>query len=136
IAARQLLSQSAEAGGSAGNADDALVIHGTEGFLINFARCCHPIPGDPILGLISSEKGMVVHTENCHNSTELRDKPERLVPLRWADDVSGEFAVVIKVVLEKSRGVIAVIATKVTALDASIKKITVDEEDPRLSTVH
>jgi RelA/SpoT family (p)ppGpp synthetase len=135
IAARQLLSQPDE-GGLKARPEDALVIHGTEGFVVNFAKCCHPVPGDPILGLISSEKGMVVHTANCHNSSEMRDKPERLVPLRWAEDVSGEFAVAIKVVLEKSRGVIAVIATKVTSLDASIKRINVDEEDPNLSTVH
>src|SRR5690606_32099726 len=117
-------------------ADDALVIHGTEGFVVNFAKCCHPVPGDPILGLISAEKGMVVHTANCHNSSEMRDKPERLVPLRWAENVSGEFSVAMKVVLEKSRGVIAVIATKVTGLDASIKRIHVDDDDPKLSTVH
>ncbi len=136
IAARQLMSEPAELEGSRAQPDDALVIHGTEGFLLNFAKCCHPIPGDPIMGLISAERGMVVHTASCHNVAEMRDKPERLVPLRWADGIGGEFSVTIKVVLEKSRGVIAVIATRITGADASIKKINVDEDDPRLSTVH
>src|SRR6185436_1494393 len=63
---------------------ESLAIHGTEGLLINYARCCHPIPGDPIIGLISSEKGMVIHTESCHNSVDARAKPERSIPLRWA----------------------------------------------------
>jgi len=114
---------------------ESLAIHGTEGLLINYARCCHPIPGDPIIGLISSEKGMVIHTESCHNSVDARAKPERSIPLRWADDVQGEFACEIRVDLEKSRGAIAMLATRITGLDANIKRITVDDEDPRISTV-
>ena len=132
ITARQLLSRSDD---HTASAQDPLVIHGTEGFLINFAKCCHPIPGDPIVGLISSEKGMVVHTENCHNSEEMRSKPERLVSLRWADDVSGEFACELRIDLEKSRGAIAVLATRITSIDATIKRIAVDDDDPRISVV-
>jgi len=139
ITARQLLSK---AGESEKHADkptrihDPLVIHGTEGFLVNFAKCCYPIPGDPIVGSISSEKGMVVHADSCHNSAEFRDKPERSVPLRWADNVEGEFAVELRVELEKSRGIIAVLATRITGIDASIKKINVDDDDPRVSVVN
>ncbi|MET0379677.1 MAG: bifunctional GTP diphosphokinase/guanosine-3',5'-bis pyrophosphate 3'-pyrophosphohydrolase [Spongiibacteraceae bacterium] len=133
ITARQLLSR-ADADVSAA-AQEPLVIHGTEGFLINFAKCCLPIPGDPIVGLISSEKGMVVHNETCHNSAEMRDKPERLIPLRWADDISGEFSCELRVDLEKSRGAIASLATRITGVDATIKRISVDDDDPRVSVV-
>jgi len=112
-----------------------LIIHGTEGFLINFAKCCHPIPGDHIVGHISSEKGLVVHTEACHNSVELRDKPEKLVPLRWAETIDREFSVEIRVQLEKSRGIIAQLATKITSLEANIEKITVEDENPRISVI-
>ena len=139
LTARQLVSKNdgAVVDGVASPAanNEPLAIHGTEGFLINFAKCCHPIPGDPIVGLISSEKGMVVHAESCHNSAEARDKPERFIPLRWADDVTGEFACEIRVDLEKSRGAIAVLATRITSLDANIKRINVDDDDPRISTV-
>jgi guanosine-3',5'-bis(diphosphate) 3'-pyrophosphohydrolase len=133
ITARQLLSRADDAANT--SAQEPLVIHGTEGFLINFAKCCHPIPGDPIVGLISSEKGMVVHAESCHNSAEMRDKPERMVPLRWAEDVDGEFSCELRIDLEKSRGAIAVLATRITSTDATIKRITVDDDDPRLSVV-
>lgn len=137
ITARQLLNSSGapNATGGASAAQEPLVIHGTEGFLVNFAKCCHPIPGDPIVGLISSEKGMVVHTETCHNSAEMRDKPERFMPLRWAEAVEGEFAVELRVDLEKSRGAIAVLATRITSIDANIKRIAVDDDDPRISSV-
>ncbi|MDX1504381.1 MAG: RelA/SpoT family protein [Spongiibacter sp.] len=114
----------------------AMVIHGTEGFLVNFARCCYPIPGDHIVGIVSSEKGVVVHCENCHNSIELRNEPERVVPLSWADDIDRDFSVELKVELTKQRGIIAVLATRVNGADASIEKISVEDENPKISTIH
>nr|MBP6701622.1 RelA/SpoT family protein [Halioglobus sp.] len=59
-----------------------VAIRGTEGFMVNYGRCCHPIPGDPIEGYLSSEKGVVVHRERCKNLGEMREKSERLVALR------------------------------------------------------
>jgi guanosine-3',5'-bis(diphosphate) 3'-pyrophosphohydrolase len=146
IAARQLLaSTDVEAeknltlkgryASSAKNKQAPLIIQGTEGFLINFAKCCYPIPGDHIVGHISAERGLVVHTEACHNSIELRDKPERLVALRWAENIDREFSVEIRVQLEKRRGIIAQLATKITSLDANIEKITVEDENPRISII-
>jgi RelA/SpoT family (p)ppGpp synthetase len=140
ITARQLLSKGGDGdkslGVAPGKSREPLVIHGTEGFLVNFAKCCYPIPGDPIVGSISSEKGMVVHIESCHNSAEVREKPERSVPLRWADGLEGEFAVELRIELERSRGIIAMLATRITSLDVSIKKISVDDEDPQVSAVN
>ncbi len=112
-----------------------IAIRGTEGFRINFARCCYPIPGDAIIGFISSERGMVVHTDNCHNSLEFRGNPERSVPLRWDDNVEGEFSIELNIELEKSRGIIALLATKINSLDANIEKIGVEEEGPRMNSV-
>ncbi|WP_372748402.1 bifunctional GTP diphosphokinase/guanosine-3',5'-bis pyrophosphate 3'-pyrophosphohydrolase [Litorivivens sp.] len=114
----------------------AMVINGTEGFLVNFAKCCYPIPGDPIIGLLSSEKGVVVHTDNCHNSIELRSKPEKVVPLSWAEDTDNEFTVELKVELSKQRGIIAVLATRVNGADASIEKISVEDDTPKVTIVH
>ncbi len=113
-----------------------MVIHGTEGFLVNFARCCYPIPGDHIVGIVSAEKGVVVHCENCHNSIDLRNTPERVVPLSWADDIDRDFSVELKVELSKQRGIIAVLATRVNGAEASIEKISVEDENPKISTIH
>jgi len=114
-----------------------MLITGTEGFRVNFARCCYPIPGDTIVGFISSEKGVVVHTENCHNSVEFRENnPQRYVPLRWDEKVEGEFSVELRLELEKSRGIIAVLATKINSMDANIEKIGVEDENPHMSTVN
>jgi guanosine-3',5'-bis(diphosphate) 3'-pyrophosphohydrolase len=60
--------------------DTPLAIRGTEGFMVTYARCCRPLPGDAIAGYLSSERGVVVHRENCRNLAELRDKPEQWIP--------------------------------------------------------
>lgn len=113
-----------------------LMISGAEGFHVNFAHCCYPIPGDPIIGFISAERGMVVHVKTCHNSLEFRDNPERCVSLCWSDKVSGEFSVELNIELEKSRGIIALLANRINALDTPIKKISIEDENPRMSIVN
>ncbi|WP_309149080.1 MULTISPECIES: bifunctional GTP diphosphokinase/guanosine-3',5'-bis pyrophosphate 3'-pyrophosphohydrolase [Dasania] len=117
-------------------AQQSLTINGTEGFRLNFARCCYPIPGDAIIGFISAERGIVVHTDNCHNSNEFRNNPERSVPLQWAEEVEGEFSAELKIELVKSRGIIAVLANRINSIDANIEKISIEDEDPRMSIVN
>jgi RelA/SpoT family (p)ppGpp synthetase len=138
LTAHQLLADSVDEDSDGnGGRHQPMVISGTEGFRVNFARCCYPIPGDPIIGFISSEKGVVVHTENCHNSIEFREKnPERSVPLRWDNKAEGEFSAELRIELSKSRGIIAVLATKINAMDANIEKIGVEDEDPYMSSVN
>ncbi|MEJ6655733.1 MAG: bifunctional GTP diphosphokinase/guanosine-3',5'-bis pyrophosphate 3'-pyrophosphohydrolase [Pseudomonas sp.] len=112
-----------------------LAIRGTEGLVINFARCCNPIPGDPIVGFITTGKGMVIHQENCKNLAEHHGNNEKILQLTWDKDVSGEFTVELRVELEHQRGIIAQLATSITVADASIDKISVDERDGRVSVV-
>ena len=138
LTAHQLLAETDSEGNHSqteNSSHQTLVIKGSEGFRINFARCCYPIPGDAIVGFISAERGMVVHTDNCHNSQEFRSDPTRSVPLRWDEKVEGEFSVELKIELEKIRGIIAALATKINSLDANIEKIGVEEEGPRMNTV-
>lgn len=139
LTAHQLLAETDTAEQTTNPKDSSqqpLMIRGSEGFRVNFARCCYPIPGDAIVGFISSERGIVVHTDKCHNNLEFRNNPERFLPLRWDENAEGEFSVELKVELEKSRGIIAVLATKINSLDANIEKISVEEEGPRINTVN
>jgi len=138
LTAHQLLAETDKDGKSIhpeNSTHSPLAIRGSEGFRINFGHCCYPVPGDSIVGFISSERGIVVHTDNCHNSLDFRNNPERCITLRWDDEVEGEFSSELKVELEKSRGIIAVLATKINSLDANIEKISVEEEGPRLNTM-
>ena len=67
-----------------------LAIKGTEGLVVTYARCCRPIPGDPIIGHVSAGRGIVVHTDSCKNMAELREKPDEIMEVRWDPEVEQE----------------------------------------------
>jgi guanosine-3',5'-bis(diphosphate) 3'-pyrophosphohydrolase len=112
-----------------------LAIRGTEGLVLNYAKCCTPIPGDPIVGYLSAGKGMVVHLESCKNISELRHNPDKCIALSWAKDVVGEFNVELRIELEHQRGLIALLAATVNGADGNIEKVGMDERDGRISVV-
>ncbi len=114
----------------------SLAIRGSEGMVMSFARCCHPIPGDPIVGHISSGRGMVIHTEDCNNISEIRHQPDKIVSVRWDPDVEGDFAVEVRVEVENERGIIAKLATAITSKEANIERISTVEKDARFSIVN
>tara|TARA_B100000579_G_scaffold272554_1_gene225108 strand:- start:2194 stop:3882 length:1689 start_codon:yes stop_codon:yes gene_type:complete len=106
-----------------------LAIRGTEGFVVNFAKCCYPIPGDPISGYLSAEKGIVVHRESCKNLTDLRSHVDRLVALRWHDEVKGDYTSELRIESENKRGQIAVIASQLNSIGINIEKISSSSKD-------
>ncbi|MEP4486301.1 MAG: bifunctional GTP diphosphokinase/guanosine-3',5'-bis pyrophosphate 3'-pyrophosphohydrolase [Halioglobus sp.] len=112
-----------------------VAIRGTEGFMVSYAKCCHPIPGDPIQGYLSSEKGMVVHRERCKNLGDISENPERLVPLRWDDEVEGEYSAELRIEVENRRGMIAVIATRIHSMGVNIEKISTKDKDYQFTYV-
>ena len=112
-----------------------VLIDASDGLLLHYARCCHPIPGDPILGHISPGKGIVIHLESCRNLKEIRSNPEKCMSLTWSPDVRGEFAVELKVEVTPERGFIAALASRMTEKDATIERISVNEKDAFTSIV-
>jgi guanosine-3',5'-bis(diphosphate) 3'-pyrophosphohydrolase len=127
ITAQQLLGKTQDENST--DSKEAIAIRGTEGFMVTYAKCCHPLPGDPIAGYLSSEKGMVVHRENCKNLGEFRETPERLVALRWHNEIEGDYIAALKIEVENRRGVIAVIATRINSMDINIEKIATGDKD-------
>ncbi|UVE17713.1 bifunctional GTP diphosphokinase/guanosine-3',5'-bis pyrophosphate 3'-pyrophosphohydrolase [Pseudomonas sp. LS44] len=132
VVARRLLADSGE---QLPDSQGPLAIRGTEGLVMSYAKCCTPIPGDPIVGHLSAGKGMVVHLDTCKNISEIRHSPEKCIQLSWAKDVTGEFNVELRVELEHQRGLIALLASSVNAADGNIEKISMDERDGRISVV-
>jgi RelA/SpoT family (p)ppGpp synthetase len=135
ITAQQLLGEPAGDQAQASGEASAVAIRGTEGFMVSYARCCHPIPGDPIEGYLSSEKGVVVHRERCKNLGDMREKSERLVALRWDDEVEGEYSVELRIEVENRRGMIAVLATRINSMGVNIEKITTNDKDYQFTYV-
>ena len=112
-----------------------LAIKGSEGLLTSYAKCCRPIPGDPIVGHISKGRGMVIHHETCNNVSEIRDNPEKCVFLTWDDDLNGEFYTALKILVEAETGIIANIASAVSEADAAIDRINREERDAKTSVI-
>jgi len=114
-----------------------LAIRGAEGMVMHYARCCHPIPGDSIIGHISSGRGLVVHRTDCRNIGYLRDNPEKTIYLEWSDPQSNEeeFVVGLHLEVESQRGIIANLAAAVSSVGGNLLKIDSGERDGQLLSV-
>ncbi len=112
-----------------------IAIESSDSLLISFARCCRPIPGDPVVAHFSSGKGLVVHRDSCKNIADLRSKREDISPVNWALDVQGELPAEIRVEVESERGIIASIATRIAETGTSIEGIEVSERDAQHSVI-
>ncbi|CAI8339274.1 MAG: Bifunctional (p)ppGpp synthase/hydrolase SpoT [Porticoccaceae bacterium UBA1117] len=112
-----------------------VIIDSSQGLVLQYARCCHPIPGDPILGHMTPGKGLVIHLESCRNLKEIRLNPEKCMSLLWSSTVKGEFAVELKAEVTPERGFIAALASRMTEEDATIEHISVIEKDAFTSII-
>ncbi len=110
--------------------DSPLTIDAADGTMITLSRCCYPIPGDPILGVISSGKGLVIHVDSCKNIADMREHADRISHVSWSPNVQGEFPVDLVINVESDRSLFAKIASRITELGANIEKIHYKEQDP------
>jgi GTP pyrophosphokinase/guanosine-3',5'-bis(diphosphate) 3'-pyrophosphohydrolase len=112
---------------------EPLLVAGTEGTVVSFARCCHPIPGDPVQGYVSAGRGVIVHQTSCKNVANLREQQEKWVEVDWSPDVSQEFPVDILVHAKNQRGVLATIAAAISETDSNIDNVVLDERSSEYS---
>jgi RelA/SpoT family (p)ppGpp synthetase len=112
-----------------------LAIRGTEGVVVTYAKCCRPIPGDPILGFLSAGRGIVVHTEDCPNVAKFRKNPEQWIDVQWHDHVEAVFPVGIRVEVKNQRGVLASVAAAIADQDANIDNVQFEDRDGRFTTM-
>jgi len=112
-----------------------LMITGTEGMVMTFAKCCRPIPGDPILGFVTTGKGIVVHTQSCKNVVEYRKTPENWIDVRWEPDTAGDFPVEIRIDVVNQRGVLATAAAIIADMGSNIDNVNIEEKEGKFSTI-
>ncbi len=105
-----------------------IFIAGTEGMVVNLGKCCRPIPGDPVVGFLSSGRGLVVHTGSCRNLPDLDPKHE-CIDVDWAPKVEREFPVDIRIEVENRKGVLATVAAAISALDINIDAVGIADRD-------
>jgi guanosine-3',5'-bis(diphosphate) 3'-pyrophosphohydrolase len=102
-------------------------IRGTEGLVVSYAKCCYPIPGDPILGYISQEKGLVVHRQTCRSINHMKKQSDETIDLSWDENVDDMFSASIKVEVDNVRGVLAMISSQIAQNDSNIESVTYDD---------
>jgi guanosine-3',5'-bis(diphosphate) 3'-pyrophosphohydrolase len=134
IVARRLLPDEEE-NAEIKDSDAPLAIRGTEGMVVHFAKCCRPIPGEQIVGHMSSGKGIVIHQSNCGNIMDVDKHPDKYLNLTWAKDIEGEFTAELILEVENHRGLIANMANIITQADANIDAIHLDEKDATIGTI-
>src|SRR5712671_4583351 len=125
LVARRLL-PSATATNSAGGLAP-LAIAGTEGLLVSYARCCFPIPYDPIFAFLSAGRGVVIHRENCVNVEDYRKHPEKWLPVTWQAASDRVFSSEIRVYAVNRTGILAAVAAAIANLETNIDRVAIDE---------
>ena len=140
IVARQLLALADHAPSDAkmlsAAASASIVIRGSEGMAVQFAKCCRPIPGDPIIGFIKKGQGLVVHTHDCPIVTKARTDPDKWIDVEWAPDTERTFDVGIRLVAANQRGVLAKVATAIAEAGSNIDNVSMDEERGVYTAMH
>jgi GTP diphosphokinase / guanosine-3',5'-bis(diphosphate) 3'-diphosphatase len=119
--------------GSAISAPVPLAIAGTEGLLVTYARCCFPIPYDPIFAFLSAGRGVVIHRENCVNVEDYRKHPEKWLPVTWQVSPDREFSSEIRIYVANRTGVLAAVAAAIASTETNIDHVSIDEQDSEAS---
>ena len=132
LVARHFLASDAPV--ASGRRAKPLAVQGTEGLVVEFAKCCHPVPGDAIHGQASVGRGLVVHRTGCAYSSRKGASNDR-VELTWADNVSGEYDVELRVTASNERGLLANISSRIADGGCSIENVNFPERGGALVTI-
>ncbi|MFK7795373.1 MAG: bifunctional (p)ppGpp synthetase/guanosine-3',5'-bis(diphosphate) 3'-pyrophosphohydrolase [Gammaproteobacteria bacterium] len=112
-----------------------LAIRGTEGVVVNFGKCCSPIPGDQIIGIMTSGKGLVIHRERCRNIDRKNAFKDKWVTVSWAEDHEQDFVATVRVETINQRGVLATLAARIAAAGSNIDDIVFEDKDDKSTTI-
>lgn len=107
-----------------------VAIKGTEGLLVAFSRCCHPIPGDEIIAVLSPGRGMMIHQTGCSNIRKLsREEPQRILVMKWDENPQGEFKAALRVELINHQGTLATLTNTVASCGSNIVGLQTEEKE-------
>ena len=124
VIARQLAKLSeGEATRPESNPSGIITLLGTEGMAVQYAKCCRPIPGDPIIGVIKSGQGLIVHTHDCPSLRKGRSGSEEWLDVVWDKSINKLFEVSIKLIVANQRGVLAKVASSIADAESNIENV-------------
>jgi RelA/SpoT family (p)ppGpp synthetase len=135
LVARRLLPTIPQEDGGETPAPGAMAIAGTEGLLVTYARCCFPIPNDPVIAFLSSGRGVVVHRETCVNVEDYRKHPEKWLPVTWQATPDRVFSSQIRVDVPNRMGILAAVAAAIASTETNIERVSVEERESETSVL-
>ncbi|MDP9089553.1 MAG: RelA/SpoT family protein [Pseudomonadota bacterium] len=106
-----------------------LMIAGTEGLLVTYARCCFPIPNDPIMAYLSAGRGVMIHRQNCGNLAEYRKQPDKWLSVAWEPTRGRLFSSEIQLEINNRVGVLAAVASSIAGTETNIDQVSLEERD-------
>jgi RelA/SpoT family (p)ppGpp synthetase len=106
-----------------------LAIAGTEGLLVSYARCCFPLPHDPVFAFLSAGRGVVIHRERCVNVEDYRKHPEKWLPVSWRPAPDRLFNSEIRIYVVNRTGVLAAVAAAIASTETNIHHVSIEEQE-------
>lgn len=103
----------------------SLVIAGTEGMVVSYGKCCHPIPGDQVMGYLTAGRGVVIHRNQCGNLSNFRKQPEKWISVTWKTGIERHFTSQIHIDTRNKPGVLAEVAATIGDCNANIEQVEV-----------
>jgi guanosine-3',5'-bis(diphosphate) 3'-pyrophosphohydrolase len=129
IVARRLLGENTDLS----DKQNKVAIRGTEGLLVSYSRCCHPIPDDEIVAVLSPGKGMTIHQTGCSNIRKLsKEEPHRVLVMQWGDDVLGDFHAELRIELINHQGTLATLTNTVASCGSNIVGLQTEEKESNI----
>jgi GTP diphosphokinase / guanosine-3',5'-bis(diphosphate) 3'-diphosphatase len=122
VVARRLATPGESATGASGPAD-VITILGTEGMAVQFAKCCRPIPEDPVVGFIKKDQGLVIHIHDCPAVSKNRGNSDNWLDVAWGKEINRQFEVSIKLMVTNQRGVLARVAAAIAEAGSNIDNV-------------
>ena len=108
--------------------DNPLYIKGTEGVSVSFPKCCTPIPGDTIIGHLSTQRGLVVHRRNCKHVSSFIKDTSRWIGVEWDENIEHSLSTDIKVNVMHKPGSLAEVASTIADKGCNVEQVTIDNE--------
>jgi guanosine-3',5'-bis(diphosphate) 3'-pyrophosphohydrolase len=115
---------------------NTISINKTKGMAINFAHCCYPIPGDEVTGVLTTQKGLVMHRSICSNLEHIKEKNAQWMEIEWNSDEDEVFEVAISALVENRSGRLAAIANTIANLGVNIENIEQQESQHSTRLFH
>ncbi|HVG23966.1 MAG TPA: TGS domain-containing protein, partial [Thermoanaerobaculia bacterium] len=109
-------------------------VKGYDDLLTYLAKCCNPLPGEPITGFVTRGKGVAVHSKNCPNVKNLMFNPDREIGVEWADQRQSQFYVELEIVMDDRQGILARVISTISNLKTNIRQMETRTGDGKATT--